>query len=154
MTRPRTFKLVLTACIIAGLAIIGYLGWRYQVTQAEATRALVNRTAPLTPSSQASSTRAFVKIYADNNSATRGGTWTITIDSNDWGTCLIDLYKPDQSLYVQSKDAAKATRTTTVGRFAWTWHVPTDIPTGKWTARALCGTYENLAINDQSVDVQ
>jgi hypothetical protein len=69
-------------------------------------------------------------------------------DSNEWSVCAVDIYRPDESSLVLTKEASKPLQVAP-GRFSWTWNVPTEGPDGEWIARFLCGKADNLATVDQ-----
>ena len=102
----------------------------------------------------ATNSKAFVTIDRADAAASPGGAWTVDISSNSWSSCLADLYAPDETVspFKDPKDA-QATATGD-GKFTWTWKVPADAAKGTWTVRILCGTYENLASRDATVEVR
>lgn len=154
---PLRKSTIVAGVITCSAILIGALIYQISMRRIAAPTIPSSSTAPSTPASTqktAAPTRAFAKLSSTSRTATRGKTWDLTIQSNDWSSCLVDLYQPNEKIFEQDKNAAKATPTDKRGVFVWTWHVPEDIPPGKWIARALCGTFENLAINDQILEVQ
>lgn len=143
--------------ILAGVLVISSLGigthlvsvYRQTSAPLQATSTAMVQTAP--PPQDPG--RAFATVSQTGKVASLGGTWSMMIDTNAWATCMVDLYRPDQQLHPLGKEASKATFLSP-GKFIWTWTVPTGVPSGTWVARLICGTFENLATADQTIEVK
>ena len=96
---------------------------------------------------------AFIKLLSATTPVNAGQFLTVVFNSNDWSVCAVDLYRPDESSLVLTKEASKPAQISS-GRFSWTWKVPFDEAKGQWTARFLCGKADNLATVDQAFEVR
>lgn len=97
--------------------------------------------------------RAFIRLVSATSPVIGGQNLTITLDTNDWAVCAVDVYRPDESSLVLTKEASKP-QEIAPGHFSWTWTVPSNEVKGTWNARFLCGTADNLATVDQPFEVR
>jgi hypothetical protein len=98
--------------------------------------------------------RAFVTIENAPASTDRGAAWTVTLTSNAWSKCLVDLYMPSEEPLIFPDPALAEAEQTASGSFTWTWNVPSNAKPGTWTARVLCGSTDDLASRDVKIEVR
>ncbi len=106
-----------------------------------------------TQSTQPNTDHPFIKIERTSGVASRGGIWMVDITTNTWAKCLVDLYQPNEQVFAQTVQDAKATFIGP-GAYNWAWKVPKNIQSGRWIARILCGSADNLATTDQFIQVE
>ena len=143
-------KILLIILALASLGILGYILYMFQKTAVPV--APVNISSPTTKKIPAPE-RAFIQLGKAAQTASPGKTWSINITTNTWAKCLADVYDPAEQVVVIGVKKAEAALISP-GKFKWTWDVPADAETGKWTIRILCGTFDNLATADQTVVVK
>ncbi|MFA5935302.1 MAG: hypothetical protein WC787_00380 [Patescibacteria group bacterium] len=149
-SRSPVFSIILTLLTTLILVMLVYIVFRFTQTNklpAPTVQPGGMTTQPVDPG------RAFIKIVTGSGVADIGGEYSIVLDSNEWAKCTVDLYEPGEVLFQQTKDQARA-NPLAPGRFNWTWKVPMDAQGGAWLARVLCGSAENLATLDQSIEVR
>jgi hypothetical protein len=141
--------------IALGLALVSAIMGAYIVvqfvktskTQPTVIKPTVQPTPPPDPG------RAFADVTANASSVNRGDTWHLTITTNTWSKCVVDMYRPDSTPIIwkdpKQGDAAFASP----GKFAWDWKFAPDAPVGTWSARVLCGTFDNLFVREVTVEL-
>lgn len=147
------FKIVLGFVLAVLVFFVWFVWLKYRASERMPTPpATTQEPAPASP--PATTDRAFVTIGNAPMSADRGGTWIVTLASNSWSRCLVDLYTPDEKVSVFPDPALAEAVKTADGSFTWTWNVPKDAGVGTWTARVLCGSTDDLASHDVKIEVK
>lgn len=147
-------KILIGVLVTASVAMAAYVYRAYRVSSSPVPSTGQTPAITATPTAPTQDPgRAFAKLSNAGASAQKGGTWSVNIETNTWATCMVDLYRPDETILELGKDAAKASFVSP-GKFIWTWSVPSNAASGSWVARVICGTYENLATADQAVQVR
>ncbi|MEO5927374.1 MAG: hypothetical protein ABIO72_01600 [Patescibacteria group bacterium] len=152
MSRPRSHTSTIALTLLSTLVVVMafYILFRYTATnKMPVTPSTGEQTAvpPVDPG------RAFIRLAGAPAPIEKGGSLTLVFDSNEWSVCAVDIYKPDETSVILTKEASKP-KQVAPGRFSWTWQVPADGVAGKWIARLLCGTADNLATVDQTFEVR
>jgi len=144
------FSIATTLLTTTVLVMAIYIGFRFVQT---------NKTPEPTPISPVVTTpapdpgRAFVRLVDAADATNVGAAYSVTFETNTWAVCAVDIYQPDETLLPIAKEAAKP-HATTPGRMQWTWNVPTEAARGTWLLRFLCGSSQDLATIDRSVEVR
>jgi len=147
--RSSFFTIALTFLATLIVVIVTYVLFRFTQTNTMPTTP-VQQTPTATPVDPG---RAFIRIVSATSPIAPGGTYTVVLDTNEWSTCAVDVYRPDQTNLILTKEDAKP-QPISPGRMTWTWNVPRDAQMGAWLTRILCGTADNLATLDQKVEVR
>lgn len=148
---PNYFKWITSAlCAIAlVMAIIVFSRFRASssIVPTERESITVASSTPLDPR------HAFVEFVDPARRFIRGDIWSVDLRGPEWGTCMVDLYRPDEQVYAFATTTDAKALMLGPGRFRWQWRSPSDLNLGGWSLRALCGTYENLATADLVFEV-
>jgi hypothetical protein len=112
-----------------------------------------SQTTPIVTAPPADPGRAFIRFVDAPSETTKAAPYTLTLDTNEWATCAVDVYGPDEIMLPLTKEAAKP-QSISPGRMQWTWNVPSDALSGTWLLRVLCGSIQDLATVDQKVEVR
>lgn len=144
------FSIAATLLTTAILVMVIYIGFRFVQTNKTPAPAPIS---PVVTAPAPDPGRAFVQHIDAADATDIGASYSVTFETNTWAVCAVDVYRPDETLLTITKEAAKP-RTVAPGRMQWTWNVPTDAERGTWLLRFLCGSSQDLATIDRSVEVR
>lgn len=145
------YKLLLIILLALSLLMGLYIVLVYKKTSRIYTSA--SRTAETKNKPEGSAENAFIQLGKTEAAVNRGGKWRVEITTNTWAKCMVDLYRPQGDVYPLETQAAQA-KFVSPGAYTWYWQIPTEADSGKWVARIICGTFENLATADQAIEVE
>lgn len=148
----RALRWTIVALLILSTGMVGYIV--YQLRTAETGNAVTPVISTPSAERNTDSNRAFLTLSRVPQSAEKGSSWTVEITSNTWSRCLGDVYDPDGNVRPAASPAEAEALLLSPGKFQWTWNVPRDAASGNWTVAILCGTFENLAVQEVSVRVE